>query len=159
MGRILISAVVISLLIFVSCNKECNCEKNEMDYLIFGHFNGECIGEDCIEIFKLTSDKLMEDSNDNYPGQQNYNGNFSDLGSSKYELVKDLPDYFPAELWNEDNKAFGCPDCADQGGLYIEYSKNGIIKHWTIDQSKNEVPEYLYSFMDEVNKKIGLINN
>jgi hypothetical protein len=37
------------------------------DYILFGNYAGFCQGEECIEIFKLTSASLSEDQSDNYP--------------------------------------------------------------------------------------------
>ena len=133
-----------------------------VDYLIFGHFFGFCGGEECIEIFKLESNKLLEDINDNYPWGRDfsfYNGNYIVLDHTKFDLVKNLLDYFPDSLLNENNTVIGCPDCVDQGGLYIEYNFNGIRRFWIIDQFKHNVPNYLHDFMDKINEKIILINN
>ncbi len=141
--------------IFLGCSSEDETKPNNDDYLIFGHFYGFCVGENCIEIFKLTNNTLYEDSNDNYSINPL---NFEPLESTKFELVKDLMLYFPEKLLTENEDIIGCPDCADGGGLYIEYSKNGIVKHWKIDQMKMNVPTYLHAFMDMLNEKIALIN-
>ncbi|MFD0834386.1 hypothetical protein ACFQ0I_01315 [Mariniflexile aquimaris] len=141
--------------IFLGCSSEDETKLNNDDYLIFGHFYGFCVGENCIEIFKLTNNTLYEDSNDNYSINPL---NFEPLESTKFELVKDLMGYFPEKLLTENEDIIGCPDCADGGGLYIEYSKNGIVKHWKIDQMKMNVPTYLHAFMDKLNEKIALIN-
>lgn len=145
------------LIIISSCKHDDDISVNENDYLIFGHFYGECIGEGCVETYKLTDTKLFEDTNDSYAGTAPFN--FIELGALQFEQVKDLIDFLPPELLNASDTAFGCPDCADQGGLFIQYLKNGNTKSWRIDQSKNQVPEYLYEFMDKVNEKISLINN
>ena len=144
------------LLILISaCTTQDETALNEGDYLIFGHFYGFCVGESCVEIFKLTNDKLYEDSNDNYAMEP---FNFEELGHDKFEQAKDLINYFPEKLLTEKESIIGCPDCADGGGLYIEYSKNGVVKSWRIDQMKMNVPTYLHDFMDKVNGKISIIN-
>ncbi len=168
MKKIKILISIIFGLLIASCNKDHSTSSSESDYLIFGesdylifgHFYGLCTGEECVEIFKLESNKLLEDINDNYPGRTDfYNGDYIALGHTKFDLVNDLTDYFPNNLINENDTVFGCPDCVDQGGLYIEYNFNGIRKFWVIDQSKGSVPNYLHDFMDKVNEKIALINN
>ena len=128
---------------------------NDQDFLIFGHFYGFCIGESCVETFKLTDEKLFEDNIDDYSGKEL---NFIELENDKFEQVKNLAEFFPNQLLN-DNNVFGCPDCADGGGLFIQYSENGNIKSWRIDQPKRNVPEYLHNFIDKVNEKIALLNN
>lgn len=143
-------------LLFTSCSDSDNgVQVNKMDYLIFGHFHGECIGEGCIETFKLTGDKLYEDTLDHYNAE---NFEFIELSSEKFVQVKDIIDYFPTKLLNEKDTRFGCPDCRDQGGVFIQYSENGIVKSWRIDKDKDVIPEYLHSFIDKVNEKIRLIN-
>jgi|ETNmetMinimDraft_8_1059916.scaffolds.fasta_scaffold39164_2 hypothetical protein len=151
--KFLIFSLVITFIF--SCNKDSEIELNQTNFLIFGHFYGECNGEECIETFKLTNKKLYEDSNDNYSGTY---FNFIELGNNTFDQVKDLIDYFPCELLSDNKNIFGCPDCYDQGGLFIQYSENDSIKSWIIDQSQSSVPEYLHEFMDMVNEKIYLIN-
>lgn len=160
MKKIKILVPIVFGVLIASCSKDVSTEPSESDYLIFGHFYGFCQGEKCIEIFKLESNRLLEDSKDEYPSRTDfYNGDYIALGNTKFDLVKNLMDYFPDNLLNENDTVFGCPDCADQGGLYIEYNFNGIRKFWIIDQSKGSVPIYLHDFMDKANEKIDLINN
>ncbi|MFG6687226.1 hypothetical protein ACGK9U_11620 [Mariniflexile sp. HNIBRBA6329] len=150
-------AVLILLVVIYSfgCSSKNDVPVYDGDYLIFGHFYGFCLGESCIETFKLTSDTLYEDTNDQYTHES---FNFEVLAGDKFEQVKDLADAFPTKLLEEKEGVLGCPDCADGGGLYIEYSKNGVVKKWKIDQMKGNVPNYLHNFMDAVNEKIALIN-
>lgn len=149
---------LLAIVFFSSCNNDDNKEINinEKNFLIFGHFYGMCGGEQCVETFKLTNKALFEDTIDDYNGQ---NMNFIELGNDKFEEVKDLTNFFPNELLTQTDTVFGCPDCADGGGLLIQYSENGTIKTWRIDQSKTNVPNYLHNFIDKVNEKIQLINN
>jgi len=145
--------------IFISCDKDDDddCTTTDSpDYLIFGHFYGECLGETCIETFKLSDTQLLEDTIDDYAGQ---NLSFVELSNEKFELVNDLNNYFPNELLNANETVFGCPDCADGGGLFIQYSLNDNLQSWRIDQDKQNVPEYLHDFMDAVNERIELIND
>ena len=146
----------LSLLLIFSCNSnDDELALGENDYLIFGHFYGFCIGENCIQTFKLTSDELYKNSNKDYFHKS---FDFVVLDHAKFEQAKDLLDYFPTKLLSEKEPVIGCPDCADGGGLFIEYSKNGTVKRWNIDQMKGNVPSYLHGFMDKVNEKIALIN-
>lgn len=155
MNKIFLGFITIGILL--SCNKnDDEININENNFLIFGHFYGECFGEECVETFKLTDKKLFEDTIDDYSGQ---NLEFKELESDKFEQVKNLIDFFPNQLLNQSETVFGCPDCADGGGLFIQYSENGTIKSWRIDQNKSNVPDYLHNFLDKVNEKIGLLNN
>ncbi|MFV0376550.1 MAG: hypothetical protein ACK5JD_04520 [Mangrovibacterium sp.] len=140
----------------VSCDKDENVKLSDAGYLVFGHFYGECVGERCVEIFRLEKDKLFEDTEDQYPyGAGFYAGNFVQLSAQKFDGAKDLVNYFPAELLNEPDNIIGLPDAGDWGGLYIEYNYNGIRKRWLLDQMKSNVPEKYHSFIDKVNEKIA----
>ena len=149
--------LIVSLIaIILSCSSDDKIIINEQNFLVFGHFYGMCVGESCVETFKLTDKKLLEDTIDDYSGQ---NLAFIELENDKFEQIKNLIDFFPNQLLNESETVFGCPDCADGGGLFIQYSENGNIKSWRIDQNKSNVPTYLHNFIDKVNEKIALINN
>lgn len=134
------------------CSKEDDITIDENDYLIFGHFYGECRGEECVEIFKIKGDVLYEDTTDSYVATE---FEFVPLSQEKFELVDNIPAIIPGRLLDEAKNTIGCPDCVDQGGLYIEVSDNGEVKSWRIDQNKEEVPVYLHDFMDHVNEAIG----
>ena len=139
------------LSITLSCQKE-TPEANNSNYLIFGQYYGMCFGETCVETFKLTNGAVYEDQNDEYPCQ---NLRFTLLNYDKFDKVRDLS--IPEELLNDPTEVFGCPDCADGGGLFIQYSDNGVTKSWRIDQDKNRVPTYLHDFIDDVNEKISML--
>lgn len=130
-----------------------NCDEN---YLIFGHYYGECGGEKCIEKYKLKSDKIFEDINDVYPGVTPLTPpNYVQLPQDKFQMANDLMTYFPSTLLNQTNHVIGMPDASDGGGLYIEYHFNGLNRVWLIDQFKQNVPEDYHNFMDKVNEKIS----
>lgn len=144
---------------FSICIYSCSSDDNnrpEEDYLIFGHFYGMCFGDGCVLTYKLTDDTLFKDAINSYSGTD---FDFAPMAEDNFEAVNDLMDYFPQDLLEDNRSTFGCPDCADQGGLFIEYSKNGKVQTWRIDQSKRNSPEYLHPFMDKVNEKINLIYN
>lgn len=150
----------ISVLIFVSVS---SCKEEEPrqyagDYLIFGHFYGECLGESCVRMFKLEDDYLLEDLQDGLKRPYNFETGYRVLPQADFERASVLLDVFPNQLLNEPDTTFGCPDCADQGGLYIEYRRGDTHGIWSIDQDQEEVPTYLHEFTDRVNETIRLIN-
>ena len=147
--------LLIAIAMTTSCNRDC-ITLNEQNYLVFGHFYGLCAGEGCVETYKLTDMKLYEDLIDDYSGQ---NLEFVELENETFAQVNDLVDFFPNQLLSEEETVFGCPDCSDGGGLFIQYSDNGNLKSWRIDQFQNNVPSYLHAFIDQVNEAIVLINN
>ena len=147
---------------FISCDKKeteiTTPTIPDSNYIIFGHFYGECGGETCVEIYKLLQNSILEDNLDRYPTIDGFNtGNYTVLSNEKFLAAQDLMTFFPSELLNETNEYIGMPDASDGGGLYIEYSFNGIRKRWFIDQFKQNVPAIYYPFMDKVNEKISLM--
>ena len=162
MKKLHLLILIITTVLLSSCEKEKEIIEDEIedtiedtDYIVFGHFYNLCSGETCHEYFKLTEDKLYEDSLDNFFG----NGPFDyvELSSEDFDLVIDIVNYFPSELLNEEAEYFGCPDCWDQGGFLIQHCENGILKTWKIDRQRDEVPEYLYDFLDKIDEKIDLL--
>jgi len=156
MKRLIFTLCILTITIS-SCRKD-NIVLSSSDYLIFGHFYGECFGEECIEIFRLEQNQLLEDTKDVYPNSTSfYNGNYILLPQQKFDYAKDLINFFPSDLLTEPNTVIGQPDAGDWGGLYIEYNIDGTRKFWLLDQMKSNVPSKYHNFIDKVNEKITLI--
>ncbi|GAB4025100.1 hypothetical protein [Spirosoma gilvum] len=155
-----ITFVVTTLLVgwLSGCKTDLPIELASSDYLIFGHFYGECAGEGCIEIFKLEPNRLLEDRNDKYPTSTDfYEGNYVALSQTQLDKVKDIVDSFPDALRKDTKTVIGQPDAGDWGGLYIELSYHGSRRFWLIDQAKEHVPAEYHSFINKVNEKIKLL--
>jgi hypothetical protein len=153
--------IVISsiFLLSTSCSDDEEVMKTS-EYLVFGHFYGFCMGESCVQIYKLENGKLYRDSKKEYPRYDEfYEGSYVAMDKSDYDQVKDLTEIFPVQLLVAQDTVFGCPDCADQGGLYIEYKSDDMHRFWMVDQFNGNVPVYLHEFMEEVNEKIDLLND
>lgn len=154
-----ITAFIISVL--AACQSE-EIRKADVsaDYIVFGHYYGMCIGESCVEIYKLTDNNLYEDITDQYPASNDsYIGNFRLLNNSKFEKVKELKNSVPQELLSVNQTIIGMPDAGDWGGIYFEMSVNGEKAFWLIDKMEENIPDYLRPFVNEIEAKIDLINN
>ncbi len=159
MKNYIILLLGLSILVGTSCKKQdIQPAATSTDYLIFGHFYGFCMGERCVEIFKLDDSTLQEDTSDIYPNRTKfYVAAYKNLATSKFDAVKDLRASFPVELLSEQETVLGQPDASDGGGLYIEYKSGTVHKFWIIDQFKTNVPAKYHTFMDKVNEKIALL--
>lgn len=145
----------LTIFLFASCKKDKTVQPSNSNYLMFGHFYGECFSETCVEIYRLEQDKLLEDTKDQYPARSGfYGGNYVSLSQEKFNSTKDLINSFPTELLNETQTVIGQPDAGDWGGLYVEYNFNGVRKFWLLDQMQSNVPVEYHSFIDKVNEKI-----
>ena len=147
-------------MLIVSCKKKDESPEQTPDYILFGHFYGFCIGEQCVEIFKLTDSNLFEDDLDLYPSRENpYDGNFNKLDNSKYQLVKSLAENIPPELLLETDTVIGMPDASDGGGVYFALINDAGNRFWLIDQFDHNIPEYLRPFKEEINNSISMISD
>jgi hypothetical protein len=105
--------------------------KNQLNvsYLIFGVFCGESYDTVRAYIYKVDDSTLIQDVSDgifDYPLTYKFTKNITD--TSKYRLALYLIDKMPTELLHGTkgatvlhdtvHRSYGCPDCADQCGLY-----------------------------------------
>lgn len=160
---IYIFSISIVIVLGISCEKECDCAgTGQFEYMVFGHFYGECAGEGCVEMYKIEGERLYEDSTDIYPnGLAAYQGEYVLLPDVKYQLVKDLVLEFPDELYAETNTVIGMPDAADWGGIYVEIkfkNEEALSGFWLLDQMESNMPQVYNDFVDKINEKIALIN-
>jgi hypothetical protein len=129
------------------------------NYLIFGTFQEGC-QSNCTEIYYLNLDDqmLMIAENPTYPVYEAdsfpYGGNFISVPQQQYELVKDLKNMIPQNLYGEINLVVGDTVTAGGKGIYVEgnYQRTGF-KHY-INADKNLTPAYLHDFVDEVLDRI-----
>lgn len=50
------------------------------------------------------------------------------------------------------NLTIGCPDCHDQGALYLAFEDNGEVNEWKIDpDTNNYLPEIEALMMEGIN--------
>ncbi len=156
---------VFRILLFSGIFLLCSCiiepyEIKTTDYLIFGHFYGECRGEGCIEMFKIENEMLYEDENDTYPTSTDfYNAKWKVLDKTKYEEVKNLTEFIPKKLLNDNNRIIGQPDAGDWGGIYIEIKIGDTHKFWLMDKMRSNVPKEYHEFLNKVEEKINLLQN
>lgn len=61
-------------------------------------------------------------------------------------------------MFKEEEKTYACPDCVDQGGLYIRYYIEGKKGEFRIDTNKDKIPNYLHEFVDKINEKLEFVN-
>ena len=128
----LCTLLVALLVLLLSCNKEgFDGNLNSNEYLIFGKFYSECVGN-CVNLYKIEDQKLYRDDlNWGLPDEIPFQSKA--LDSAKFEIAKILIEAFPTALLKSNKRRYGCPDCADQGGFYIELKENGERNIWLID--------------------------
>lgn len=148
-----IGIVVLSV---VACKK--SAEKLESnDYVMFGHYYGFCMGEQCVETYMLRDSKLYENQEAVYGGAEG--AEYVQLSSALYDEVYDLESAIPSELTELPDSTFGIPDSHDQGGVMLKIKKGDVIQRWSIDNDLDAIPAYLHAIVNLIHEKITLINN
>ena len=156
--KILLPVALFTCLLNSGCdnNLEDCAESSSEPILVFGHFYGECFGERCVETFKLSDTKLFEDKIDNYGGGVAFD--FEERSEDLFDLVVDLRSAMPEQLLDEEDQTFGCPDCGDQGGIFIRWIDGDSTQSWLVDTSPRNVPDYLHEYIVLIQEKISLIS-
>lgn len=143
-----------------SCNEEKDeptVQNDASEYIVFGDFYGFCSGDECIRIFKLSDGKLYKDSKQNYPQQGAiYSGTYGPVSSAKTDSIDMLLSGYPLQLLNDTNEVFGCPDCVDQGGMYLEIKTNSSHRSWLFDNVHSALPVYLQDYASDLRKAVDL---
>lgn len=148
---------VVGILLFYGCTNDAT-EISDTDYIIFGSFYGECLGEGCIEIFRLDETSIAEDDNDIYPDATDfYMGNFVPREASIISDLIPLMTAIPEELFDEENRIIGQPDAGDWGGYYFEIKREGLREFWLIDTKHDNLPSYLIDFEQLLSEKLQLL--
>jgi hypothetical protein len=144
----------------VDTKKDPNGGKPQADsnYIIFGHFYALCLGESCIEAFKLTDSQLLEDTTDVYPYvREETDRKYVRLHDSLLIKVRGLLNEIPTELQTAESAQFGMPDAGDGGGYYLEWSRNGKKNFWVLDTYKPTNPVYFRPFVEKMEDALHML--
>jgi hypothetical protein len=71
-----------------------------------------------------------------------------------YLIAKQLIDQFPDQLIKNQEDTYGCPDCADQGGYYLELRTKKETRTWRIDTRDQDLPAFLLEFQELIEEVI-----
>jgi hypothetical protein len=151
----------ILLLIFsvVACTENESELQSVSDYIIFGKFFGECIGENCIETYLIQDEVLYEDQTDPYAGGTiDHEWQWEELSQDKYEVARDIQDLIPPTLLAMDNQTFGMPDAGDWGGIFLEVKKDGEVGRWLLDLNESTTPKEFYSLSNGILEIVENLN-
>jgi hypothetical protein len=138
------------------------CDKDDdntaPDYIVFGTFFGECIGEGCIEIYRLTATNVSEDTTDQYPNSLTpLTGDWVQLPQEKFDAVKDIIGPIPEALLIEMVTVIGQPDAGDWGGAYLEWKEGDIHRFWLLDLNRNNLPEQYDALVTQIEAAVTII--
>jgi hypothetical protein len=141
------------------CKEKSNATSS--DFLVFGQFYGECVGENCVQIFKVTQESLYKSDLKQYPKRTEfYNTTYSEAASTYHSEALTLLTTIPRLLKDTvSNTEFGCADCADGGGLYLEYKTGNTHKFWIIDKVRSNISTELHPYVQQVENVLELLIN
>lgn len=141
----------------VSCDRD--RQPSAFDFIAFGTFYGECVGEQCVEIYRLEDGHLFENTADMYPGSQMpLDGDYTELSGALYDAVKDMIGPLPAGLRDTSATVIGQPDAGDWGGAYLEWTEGSYHKFWLLDLHLGNVPSQYHPIIGQIQAAVARIN-
>jgi hypothetical protein len=141
-------------------------ESHQIGYLVFGRSCGEC-HRNCVVLFrfeKIGDQWTMFADLDSkvWPGEgkADFRTNFSDPW--KLQVAHEIVNRMPPQIRDtaEEKTRFGCPDCHDECGYYVEYSElpGGKIKKFWLDyKASPNVPKEVTDYAIFVGEQIRML--
>ena len=135
-----------------------NLPKIKYDYIIFGRFCGEC-ASNCAIMYKLNlaDSSLLVDSTDSYwqhkwDSPMKFESRVKDRNKIKSSF--DIADSIPPFIFSRSRKAFGCPDCTDGCGMFLETKKDTVVTKFYIDYQLYQISDSIMPFAEFLKRKI-----
>ncbi len=113
---------------------------------VFGSWYGFCL-ENCIHVYKLENGKLFPDDMGTRYQTEEITFQKTPLDDKLAKKAEDLYRLFPSYLRKNPNLIIGCPDCHDQGVLYLAFEENGKLTEWKIDPVETDYPPEIEAFL------------
>lgn len=147
---------------FLTSNLVANQSSNEIQQMTVGVFCGECSNH-CATMFRYqlggNANTLWVDYTDSYfeKGEDNMSFDTQITDIKKYTLVNDILKHIPDSLLlsEKTSERFGCPDCSDGCGIYLEIVQNNKSKKFAIDYQTSELSGYIKEFAEYLKITIG----
>lgn len=155
-----VEIVISLLLVFSSCTIDQQV-KYHYDYLVFGKYYGECIGENCVNIYKIADNKLFKDTAEILPTWVHpYQAScYAELPDSLYRISEQLLGSIPDNFLADTTIVYGQPDAGDWGGYYVEAKYDNKVRYFLLDTKKENIPKALNGFQDELESIIDGLNS
>lgn len=138
---------LLTLLFLGGCKQE--DEVPQKDAFIFGWWSALCTGN-CIKIYKFDKGKLYVDNLNSFREAPLITYNPNPLDSQWVPIAENLEQSFPQYLMNDPFAVIGCPDCNDQGAIYLAFENSTGVLYWQIDTDPGTWPEEIKPFMESV---------
>ncbi|HSZ71994.1 MAG TPA: hypothetical protein VK750_04915 [Cytophagaceae bacterium] len=158
------------LLLVIACRMSSKAQtstQDKVDDVVFGIYCESC-KKQCAIMYHYTSTDsttLYVDSTDNYFQSHKLNTplvcHTPTHDREKIEavraLLKDVPDDM---LYRTDvNRTFGCPDCSDQCGIYMEFTNHQTRYRFYIDTDTSMLNERMGTFVKKVKSVVEFLKS
>jgi len=128
-------------------------KRPQINYVTFGVYCGECMGH-CATMFRYNCNGNMNtffiDTNDTY--FKNRGGIIFKKYINTHEnfaVAQSVIDRMPKQLLKAGPwKRFGCPDCTDGCGIYLEVGQEQGVKQFYIDYQTGQLTEEMKEFAE-----------
>ena len=150
----------LSILMLLVCPTLSKAQQ-QVDNIIFGIFCGHCSGH-CATLYAYSSEDSMTlyvDSTDSY-----FRRHDAPIvcqtpvhDADKIQWVKNLIDDIPDEMLygTERSRTFGCPDCSDACGIYMEFMHHQNRYRFYIDTQPAQLSNKMKVFALEIKQVVG----
>jgi hypothetical protein len=145
-----IAMLIITCCLLAGCKKERNQLMPENSF-VFGSYHSLCY-DDYAFLYKIEGQQLFPDNTNYFTSPLIFFA--TPLANGKYLIAKPVQDSFPVYLTSHADSTYGCPDCYDQGMIYIEKTVNGVKRKWIIDAEVSAIPAEIRTYIQQVKNVI-----
>ena len=132
---------ILVLCTIYSCNKNSTepAIPESPDYLVFGQFAGGMSAE-ASQLFRVDLSTFEQDIVTDFFPRLDYDFEAEiTMSQADWNNARQLIDLLPQSLIETESNTYGCPDCADQGGYFLEFGNNDQSKKVLLDI--NDTPD------------------
>ena len=122
--------------------------------MIYGFYAGECIGE-CGTMYQVSEKAVIKDTTSFWQTYDNFSNFILKhqivLQKEDGENFNDFKLNIPLIMLLDPRGRFGCPDCYDQGGYYLQFTIFGLTRHFRIERQQ---PFYYKNLTKDIEDKL-----
>jgi len=136
------SLVLFLAMVIMACENDTEpdglVESSEIEYLVFGRFSSGMGGGDS-QMFRVTRTDFTQEVVEPFFARLDYEYNPEiTMTDADRNNAQQLIDLLPTELVDSPKDTYGCPDCYDQGGFYLEFGNEAERKKMLLDPDDSD---------------------
>lgn len=132
----------------------------EPEYVVFGEFASGMNAEDS-QMFKVTLTTFEKEVVSGVFTRLDYEFEADEtMSQGDFSNARQIIDWIPQVLIESETDTYGCPDCHDQGGYFLEFGDGNHSKKFIIDPVDTEdQPQELINFKNGMATLLLLFDN